>query len=63
MTPSILREKVHLLAMRECSLTDFTPIRGASGGRTDPRCGTNFAKLEVYGLFMYECKLTNNLHS
>ena len=53
MTPSILREKVHLLAMREWSLTDFTPIRGAFGGRTDPRCGTNFAKLEVYGLFMY----------
>ena len=54
MTPSILREKVHLLAMREWSLTDFTPIRGAFGGRTDPRSGTNFAKLEVYGLFMYK---------
>ena len=55
-----LREKVNPLAMREWSLTDFNPIRGAFGGRTDPRCGTN---LEVYGLFMYECKLTNNLHS
>ena len=54
MTPSILREKVLSLAMREWSLKDFTSIRGAFGGRTDPRCGTNFAKLEVYGLFMYE---------
>ena len=54
MTPSILREKVNSLAMREWSLKDFTSIRDAFGGRTDPRCGTNFAKLEVYGLFMYK---------
>ena len=48
MAPSILREKMHLLAMREGSLTDINPIRGTFEGRTDPRCGTNFAKLEVY---------------
>ena len=30
MTPSFLREKVHLLAMGEWSLKDFTPIRGAT---------------------------------
>ena len=30
MTPSILREQVHLLAMGEWSLKDFTPIRGAT---------------------------------
>ena len=30
MTPSILREKVHLLAMREWSLTDFTTVRDAT---------------------------------
>ena len=30
MTPSILREKVLSLAMREWSLTDFTTIRGAT---------------------------------
>ena len=48
MTLSILREKVHLLVIREGSLTDNTPIGGAFGGRIDPRCGTNFAKLHSH---------------
>ena len=37
MTPSILREKVNPLAMREWSLTDLNSIRGAFGGAHRPQ--------------------------
>ena len=42
MTISIPREKVPLLATVEGVLPGITPIRGPIGGRTGPRCVTNF---------------------